>query len=126
MPADGDQPGPDPAAVESVVDAYMAAWHEPDASVRAALLDRAITDDCELTGPTGTFRGRKAIGALIAALQDRMGEARAVRSGPVEVGEDGIRFPWELRRPSGDALLGGVDVVEVATDGRMSLISVAI
>ncbi|HEX7276936.1 MAG TPA: nuclear transport factor 2 family protein [Acidimicrobiales bacterium] len=114
------------ADIERAVDAYFAAWNERDDGARQRLLDSAITDDCELTGPTGTFRGRDAILRLIVALQGRMGDAVTVRSGPVAVEEDDIRFPWQVRSSGGDSLLGGVDVVQMATDGRLARIAVAI
>lgn len=112
-------------AAERAVDTYFAAWNERDEAGRRRLLEAAVTDDCELTGPTGTFRGREAILRLIVALQGRMGGAVTVRSGPVEVDRD-IRFPWQVRSTSGEALLGGVDVVEMGADGRLSRIAVAI
>ncbi len=114
------------ATVEAAVDAYFAAWNERDAAARDALLDVAIADACELDGPTGTFRGRDAILRLIVSLQDRMGGAVTVRTGPVEMADGVIRFPWQVRTGGGDSLLGGVDVVEVATDGRLARIVVAI
>lgn len=126
--------------VTAVVDAYLQAWNERDESERRRLLQEAVTDDCELTGPTGTFRGRDAILGLIVALQGRAGDAVMARSGPVgtepeEVGpEEGgpdegggaIRFAWQVRTLSGDALLEGSDTVEVAADGRLRLIAVSI
>jgi hypothetical protein len=112
--------------VERAVDAYFGAWNERDDTARRALLDAAITDDCELTGPTGTFRGHDAILKLIVALQTRMGDAVTVRSGPVEIGEDDIRFRWVVRRGNGDSLFGGVDVVEVGAEGRLARIAVAL
>jgi hypothetical protein len=120
-----DVPGP---GVTEVVDAYLQAWNEPDEAVRRTLLREAVTDDCELAGPTGTFRGRDAILGLIAALQGRAGDAVMARSGPVEAGEIGgdIRFAWQVRTPDGDALLGGTDTVEIAADGRLRLITVVL
>ncbi len=109
--------------VTSVVDAYLQAWNERDEAVRKDLLQEAVTDDCELAGPTGTFRGRDAILGLIAALQGRAGGAVMARSGPVTE-EGDIRFAWQVRTPDGDALLGGTDAVEIAADGRLRLITV--
>ncbi len=119
--------------VTEVVDAYLQAWNERDEAIRRQLLQEAVTDDCELAGPTGTFRGRDAILGLIAALQGRAGDAVMARSGPVENApvenaddENGsvIRFDWQIRTPSGDTLLGGTDAVEIAADGRLRLITV--
>lgn len=120
------RPAPAPSGgVEDVVDAYLAAWNERDPARRELLLSLAVTDDCELCSPNGTFRGRAAILGLIAGLQGRMAGAVTERSGPVEGGAD-IRFRWQVRRSNGDPVMRGVDVVQTAADGRLSRISVAI
>lgn len=108
-------------SVEEAVDGYVAAWNEADAVVRQDLLARSVTDDFEFTGPTGTFRGREALEGLIVALRSRMAGARVARLGPVEDG----RFPWAILDAGGATLLGGLDEVDVADDGRLRRISVA-
>ena len=110
-----------PANLEEAIDGYVAAWNEPDPVVRAALLEAAVTDDFEFTGPTGTFRGRHAVDGLIVALRTRMAGATVARLGPV----DGGTFRWSIVTATGAILLEGVDEVETAPDGRLSRISVA-
>ncbi len=110
-----------PADLEASVDGYVAAWNEPDPLVRGQLLAAAVTDDFEFTGPTGTFRGRDAVEALIVALQTRMAGAKVARLGPV----DGAAFRWSIVTADGATLLEGVDEVEAAPDGRLSRVSVA-
>ena len=107
---------------EAAVDDYLAAWNERDANLRRALLERALTDDCEFEGPTGTFRGRPAIDGLIVALQDRIGDAVVTRRGPVEAD---LRFGWALESAAGVVLLEGVDEVEASGDGRLRRVAVS-
>ncbi len=110
-----------PEGLEAAVDAYVAAWNEPDASERARLLADAVTDDFEFHGPTGTFRGREAVEGLIVALQTRLGDARVVRQGPVA---DGV-FRWAVVTTAGATLLEGTDEATPSDDGRLSRIAVA-
>ncbi len=110
-----------PADLEASVDAYVAAWNEPDPVVRAQLLSGSVTDDFEFTGPTGTFRGRDAVEGLIVALQSRLVGATVARLGPIEGGT----FRWAIVADGGATLLEGVDQAEAAPDGRLSRISVA-
>lgn len=110
-----------PEGLEAAVDAYIAAWNSPDPAERARLLARAVSDDFEFHGPTGTFRGREALAALIVALQTRMAGATVVRLGPVTEGV----FRWAVLAPAGTSLLEGTDEAEVAGDGRLRRISVA-
>ncbi|MGH9190477.1 MAG: nuclear transport factor 2 family protein [Acidimicrobiales bacterium] len=108
--------------LETAVDGYLKAWNERDATARAAELDEALADDAEMTGPTGTFKGREAIDRLIVAMQDRMAGARIVRVGEM----DGLTFAWQVLSPVGDVLLSGHDQVETAPDGRLLDIRVAL
>lgn len=108
--------------VEYLLDAYVAAWNERDGVARAALLDQAVADDFLFEGPTGRFKGRHAVDELIAALQERMPGALVVRTGPIAATEP-VRFPWEIRRESGERLLGGTDVAEIGEDGRLRRIA---
>jgi hypothetical protein len=108
-------------SLEETVDAYLAAWNERDAAARQVLLRSAVADDFEFHGPTGTFSGPEALEGLIVALQERMGGAVVVRTGPLTGG----RFAWVVQTPSGDSLLGGTDQAESGPDGRLRSISVA-
>lgn len=108
-------------SLEDAVDGYIAAWNEPDPLVRRDLLVQSVADDFEFTGPTGTFRGRDAVEGLIVALQTRIAGASVVRLGPVAGGT----FRWAIVTSAGAALLGGVDAVEAAGDGRLARVSVA-
>lgn len=108
--------------LETAVDGYLQAWNERDASARAAVLNQALAADAEMTGPTGTFKGREAIDKLIVAMQERMTDARIVRVGEM----DGQTFAWQVLSPVGDVLLSGHDEVEAAPDGRLLGIRVAL
>lgn len=108
-------------SLEEAVDGYVAAWNEGDPVVREGLLARSVTDDFEFAGPTGTLHGREALEGLIVALRSRMAGAKVARLGPVEEG----RFPWAILDAGGATVLGGLDEVEVADDGRLRRISVA-
>lgn len=107
--------------LEEAVDAYVAAWNEPDPVERARLLAWAVADDFEFHGPTGTFRGKVAVEGLIVALQTRLAGATVARLGPVV---DGV-FRWVVVTSAGATLLEGLDEVEAGDDGRLRRISVA-
>lgn len=109
-----------PVGFEEAIDAYIAAWNEPDPLQRARLLAGAVTDDFEFHGPTGTFRGPTAVEGLIVALQTRMAGATVTRLGPAVDGA----FRWAVVS-GGAVLLEGSDEAQAAADGRLSLISVA-
>lgn len=105
--------------VDEAVGLWVGAWNEADAATRAVLLESAVTEDCVYVGPTGTVEGRAAILAAIAEARDFMPGASVVRLGPAYPEAGGVRFAWEVRGPSGEPVLAGVDAVEVASDGRL-------
>jgi hypothetical protein len=106
--------------LEEVLDAYVAAWNEPDPEARRRLLERSLADGCTFEGPTGRFVGRDAIDRFIGALQGRMPGARVERVGPA----DGEAFSWRICTADGRMLLAGHDLVEVDGDGRLRSIGV--
>lgn len=108
--------------LEEAIDIYVSAWNERDPSIRRQLLDRSVADDCELVGPTGTFRGRDALEGLIVALQARLGEATVERLGGVD---EYNRFRWAVKSGDGDTVLEGTDVIYPSADGRLLRIEVA-
>lgn len=114
-------PSTDRAALEAAVDAYVAAWNETDPAERARLLAGAVADDFEFHGPTGTFRGRVEVEALIVALQTRLAGAMVARQGPVTEGV----FRWAIVSAAGATLLEGSDEATAGDEGRLVRISVA-
>jgi hypothetical protein len=108
---------------EHAVDTYLAAWNEHDPRARRSFLEKALTEDAELTGPTGTFSGYDAIERLIVALRERMGGARIVRSGDLD---DGGSFVWQVIAADGTVLLSGRDDIDPGPDGRLRRIRVAL
>lgn len=115
---------PDPA---QTIDDYLASWSCQDSEHRQALLQASLADDCELTGPTGTFRGLEAIDGLIVALQTRLAGVVITRLGTVDASDGaGTTFGWQVTAADGSALLSGTDEVELADDGRLRRIRVAL
>ncbi len=107
--------------LEKVVDAYVAAWNATDPAARQRLLDGSVTDDFVFSGPTGEFKGREAVDAFIAAMQERMPATEVVRTGPATAAARYVEFGWELRNAStGARLLAGADGAEVGADGRLA------
>lgn len=123
------------ADAEGVVDAYLRAWNEADPDSRRAYLEEALSPECVLVGPTGSFVGYEPIDRLIEAMRERMVGVEVVRIGPLqsdsdsgpESGPEGaLTFAWKLATTEGVQLLAGTDQVEVAADGRLGRIHVSI
>jgi AhpD family alkylhydroperoxidase len=115
-----------PAALATVLEAYVAAVNERDPAARERCLAAAVTDDFEFVGRGGPVTGRQAFARHLGALQAELppGAAMALAADP-EAHHGWVRFGWTFRRPDGtpvvrpDGPRAGVDVAQLAPNGRL-------
>jgi len=103
----------------TIVDSYLAGYCEPDDQRRAELLSAAWAEDGRLIDPPLTGEGHAGIEAAARALQQQFPAHRFRRTSGIDAHHDQLRFGWELVSPGGDVVLDGVDVGELAPDGRL-------
>jgi len=103
----------------TVVETYCAAWNETDTAARRSLLDAAWADDGTYTDPRSDLAGRDALSRHIGERQKRMPGARIVMTSGVDVHHGLLRFGWKLVDSGGATVLEGVDIGELAADGRL-------
>jgi hypothetical protein len=104
------------------VQAYAAAWNEPDAAVRLELLERCWADDAAYVDPTVALRGRSALCEHISKVRARRPGARIEMMSGVDLHHDVVRFLWRLTRADGSAGETSIDFGEVDGDGRLTRI----
>ena len=109
--------------VTATVDTYLAAYSEGDHERRAELISEAWAPDGELIDPPMTGEGYDGISALADALQRQFAGHRFRRASHVDAHHDRLRFAWELVGPDGTVALTGLDVGELADDGRLRRIT---
>jgi hypothetical protein len=112
------------AAVGAAVAALDTAWRTADPSERQRLLERALAPGAELVGPEpmGRHVGVAAIAALIGGFATRWPGAQVVVTTGVDVHHGWARYGWTIRSEHGELLLEGIDVAQVAPDGRLARI----
>src|SRR4051794_21758187 len=101
----------------TTVDTYLTAYGEPDADVRAGLIQRAWSDDAELVDPPLTGAGHRGISDMADAVQSQFAGHRFRRVSAIDAHHGFLRYAWELVAPDGTVTLTGVDVGELAGDG---------
>ena len=106
-------------AVSDVVNAYGAAWNEPDEVARRTLLEEAWSDDGVYCDPTAKVDGRDSLIAHIAGFHRQMPGARIELTSGVDEHDGWLRFAWSMLGPDGTTLTEGFDVGELAADGRL-------
>lgn len=104
----------------TIVDTHLAAYCEPDPARRATMVQTAWAPDGELVDPPLTGAGHDGIADAAAALLSHYPGHRFRRTTAVDAHHEHARYGWELVAPGGEAVLAGVDVVDLAADGRLA------
>ena len=110
-------------ATTTAVDAYLEALTERDAERRGALVANAWTEDARFVDPLLDATGHDAIAALSDVVVEHYPGHTFRRTSAVDAHHDQLRFTWDLVAPDGTVAATGVDVAQVATDGRLAMIS---
>ncbi len=100
-------------------DAYLSAWNERDPQRRAELIRRAWSEQGRLIDPPLAAVGHEAISDMASAMHEHYAGHGFRRASDVDAHHDQLRFAWELVGPDGTVALTGLDVGELAADGRL-------
>jgi len=105
-------------ALDDILSAYDRAWNTTGDELRA-LLEKSLTNDCELIEPRGRFIGRDAIIERITGFGERFPGATSCVTTNADEHNGFARYDWEIRGEDGSLILDGMDFVERARDGRL-------
>jgi hypothetical protein len=101
------------------METYVALWREEtDDATRLRLAEQAMTEDAEIIYPGVQASGRDEIVAAIAAFSQSVPGARIFSTSGVEQHHGWLRATWRMLQSDGTVLLDGVDIAELAEDGR--------
>jgi hypothetical protein len=106
--------------VTTVVDDYLAAWNERDPQRRAELIERVWAPDGRLIDPPLSGEGHAGISDVAAAMHQHYAGHRFERASGVDAHHDHLRFAWRLVGPDGDVAVTGIDIADLAADGRLA------
>ncbi|NUW32421.1 nuclear transport factor 2 family protein [Nonomuraea sp. SMC257] len=106
--------------INELVQRYLAAWNETDATARRAALAEVFAEDATYTDPLVSVRGLDGLDATIAAVQGQFGGLVFSLGGAVDAHHDIARFTWNLGPEGAEPLAVGFDVAVVGEDGRIS------
>jgi hypothetical protein len=106
-------------ALEKMVDTHLAAYGEPDAARRMALIREVWRDGARLVDPPLESAGHAGIADQAATLLAQFPGHRFERSTALDAHHQFIRYGWKLVNPQGEAVLAGVDFMDLDVDGRI-------
>jgi hypothetical protein len=104
-----------------VLASYLEAWNTNDPAERAALLERSVTDDVVFIDPMAHLAGRADLAQHIAAMHATYAGVRFEPGGEVDSHNNVLRTAW-VAKLGDKVVLRGLDVDDVADDGRLSRI----
>lgn len=111
------------ASTKEMVQAYMDAWNEKDEGKRRALLGKAWADDGRYTDPMSDAPGRDALVTLIAQFHQQMPGASITATSGIDEHHGRLRFAWRMVAPDGSTGMEGIDIGQLAEDGRIQSIT---
>jgi hypothetical protein len=111
------------AQVEKIVGAYEAAWKQPDAGKRDALLEEAWSKKGVFKDPAGAVSGRAALSKHIGQFHKDFPDTQAQRTSRIDFYGRSFRFSWKMVFAKDGRVLEGIDFGEVGADGKISSIT---
>jgi hypothetical protein len=106
-------------SITELVDEHLATWSEPNPERRLQRIAACWEDDGALVDPPLEGRGHAGISQLMGAMQEHYPGHVFARSSDVDGHHDTFRVAWELRGPTGDVALAGVDVGLLSTEDKL-------
>ena len=107
-----------PTDIVSLIEEYIAAWNEPDPSVRLDLLETVWHDEGAYTDPLSHATNRAGLDAIIDGFLGDNPGAKFILNDKIDHHHDHVRFYWMLRLANG-AEVPGMDYGEVSSDGNL-------
>jgi hypothetical protein len=103
-----------------LIDSYFRTWNETDAARRADLAARTFAAGARYVDPNVDVAGPADFSEMVAAVQGQYPGYRFRLGGTVERHHDLVRFAWEILDVAGNVAMSGLDVGQVASDGRFA------
>ena len=107
----------------AVVADYLAMWLESDETARSQQLARVFTEDGRHVDPNADARGHGGIAEMMTAVHAQFPGFTMRQTSAVDTHNDQLRFSWELFGADGTPIVAGIDVGQVAPDGRLQSVT---
>jgi hypothetical protein len=103
--------------VTELIDRYCRVWNDPDPLVRASLLASLWATGATYTDPSVHASGAAGLLAHIATVRERRPGASVLRTSAVDLHHGLARFAWHVVQADGTAVLEGLDIAYLSSDG---------
>jgi hypothetical protein len=107
----------------TLVDAYFEMWQTTDEDRRADLVAGTFTEDGRHVDQHADASGHAGLVEMIAGVHAGFPGFQMARTSGIDRFGDQLRFAWELNGADGTPIVAGIDVAEVAADGRLQRVT---
>ena len=106
-----------------LIDSHLAAYADPDASRRAAVVQRIWATGGQLIDPPLAASGHAEICQQADYLLAQFPGHRFVRSSGIDSHHGMARFAWHLVNPTGTVVLEGIDIARFDGQGLLAQVT---
>lgn len=112
----------DTTTTTKIVDRYLAAYSEPDATRRRALIADVFAAHATVADPPLDATGLDGIDAMFAAVQSQFADHTFRRTSGVDEHHNAARYEWELVAADGTISVAGTDFARFTDNGLIASI----
>ncbi|WP_052190471.1 polysaccharide deacetylase family protein [Chitinibacter sp. ZOR0017] len=106
-------------SLDATLQQFLVLFNEPDAAIRAAGWGKILSDDYLHVSAEGVLRGVPAYAGLVTQLRTQIAGLKLELTTPVQqLGEQAL-FGWRVMDAAGTTVAKGVNVLQLAADGRI-------
>jgi hypothetical protein len=109
-------------SVDSIVEAWFAAWRPIDKAERQRLLEICWSPEGVYQDPVNAASGREAVTQLILGFHERRPGARIDLASGIDHHHGKLYYQWKMFDGDGQPLLEGIDYGELDEQGRLRCI----
>jgi hypothetical protein len=103
----------------TVIDAWLEAFAEEDVERRTKLIEQAWSPEGRLVDPPLEGEGYGGLSEAADLVNTHYAGHTFRRVSGIDTHHEFVRYGWELVGPDGNPVIAGIDVGEVAPDGRL-------
>jgi hypothetical protein len=107
----------------TVIDAWLEAFAEEDVERRTKLIEQAWSPEGRLVDPPLEGEGYGGLSEAADLVNTHYAGHTFRRVSGIDTHHEFVRYGWELVGPDGNPVIAGIDVGEVAPDGRLRKIT---
>jgi hypothetical protein len=108
---------------ETLVATYLDVWRTTDPAERAELVAKSFTEDGRHVDQHADATGHAALVDMIGGVHAGFPGFQMARTTGIDRFGDQLRFAWTLDAADGTPIVAGLDVAELAPDGRLQRVT---